>query len=73
MQLNRVFQRICAKVITSNEILMFKEDVATTICMLEMVMLPSFFDVMIHLVIHLVKSLICVASFTLNGCITLNR
>jgi len=57
MRLNRVFQRICAKVITSNEIFMFKEDVATTICMLEMVMLPFFFDVMIHLVIHLVEEL----------------
>jgi len=57
MRLNRVFQRICAKVITSKEIFMFKEDVATTICMLEMVMLPFFFDVMIHLVIHLVEEL----------------
>jgi hypothetical protein len=27
---------------------MFKEDVATTICMLKMVMPPSFFDVMTH-------------------------
>jgi hypothetical protein len=36
---------------------MFKEDVAMTIYMLEMVMPPSFFDVMTHLVIHLVKEL----------------
>jgi hypothetical protein len=55
MWLNRVFHRICAKLINFNEIFMFKEDVATTICMLEMVMLPSFFDVMTHLVIHLVE------------------
>jgi hypothetical protein len=34
---------------------MFKEDVATTLCMLEMEMPPSFFDVMTHLVIHLVE------------------
>jgi hypothetical protein len=36
---------------------MFREDVATTLCMLEMVMPPSFFDVMAHLVIHLIKEL----------------
>jgi hypothetical protein len=36
---------------------MFKEDVATTIYMLEMVMPLSFFDVMTHLVIHLVEEL----------------
>jgi hypothetical protein len=36
---------------------MFKEDVATTLCMLEMEMPPSFFDVMMHLVIHLVEEL----------------
>jgi hypothetical protein len=34
---------------------MFKEDVATTFCMLEMVMLPLFFDAMTHLVIHLIE------------------
>ncbi len=36
---------------------MFKEDVATTLCMLEMEMPPSFFDVMTHLVVHLVEEL----------------
>jgi hypothetical protein len=36
---------------------MFKEDVATTFCMLEMVMPPSFFDAMAHLVIYLIKEL----------------
>jgi hypothetical protein len=34
---------------------MFKEDVATTLCILEMEMPPSFFEVMMHLVIHLVE------------------
>jgi hypothetical protein len=34
---------------------MFKEDVATTLCMLEMEMPTSFFDVMTRLVIHLIE------------------
>jgi hypothetical protein len=36
---------------------MFKEDVAMTLYMLEMVMPPSFFDVMTHLVIHFIEKL----------------
>jgi hypothetical protein len=36
---------------------MFKEDVATILCMLEMEMPPFFFDVMAHLVVHLVEEL----------------
>jgi hypothetical protein len=34
---------------------MFKEDVTTILCMLEMEMPPSFFHVMTHLIIHLVE------------------
>ncbi len=34
---------------------MFKKDVTTTLCMLEMEMPPSFFDVMTHFMIHLVE------------------
>lgn len=34
-----------------------KKDVAITMCMLEMMMPPMFFDVMTHLVLHLVDEL----------------
>jgi hypothetical protein len=57
MPLGRVFQWICAKVINPNEIIMFREDVAMTFCMLEMVMPPYFFNVMTHLVIHLFEEI----------------
>jgi hypothetical protein len=36
---------------------MFKEDVATTLCMLEMEIPLSFFDVMTHLMIHLIEKI----------------
>ncbi len=55
MRLSRVFRQICGKFINPNEMPMYKNDVATTLCMLEMEMPPFFFDVMTHLVIHLVE------------------
>jgi hypothetical protein len=36
---------------------MIKEDVATTLCMLEMEMPLSLFDVMTHFVVHLIKEI----------------
>lgn len=46
-----------AKVIDSNDMSSFKEDVAVTMSILEIHMPPSFFDVMSHLVIHIVEDL----------------
>jgi len=40
-----------------NEMPKLKEDVVTILCMLEMEMPPAFFDVMTHLVLHLVEEL----------------
>lgn len=57
MRLSRVFRRICAKVVDPNDMPSLKEDVAVTMSMLEMHMPPSFFDVMSHLVLHLVEEL----------------
>jgi hypothetical protein len=57
MWLSRVIRWICGKIINPNEMPIFKEDVATTLCMLEMEMPPSFFDVMTHLMLHLVEEL----------------
>jgi hypothetical protein len=42
MWVSRVFQQTCGKTINLNEMLMLKEDVTTTLCMLEMEM-PLFF------------------------------
>jgi hypothetical protein len=35
----------------------FKEDVTITMCMLEITMPPSFFDIMVHLILHLMDEL----------------
>ena len=57
MQLSWVFRRICAKVVDPDNMPSLKEDVAVIMSMLEIHMPPSFFDVMSHLVLHLVEEL----------------
>jgi hypothetical protein len=50
MCFSRIFRHICAKVLDPVDMGTLKEDVAITMCMLEMTMPPSFFDIMVHLV-----------------------
>jgi hypothetical protein len=57
MCLNRMFQQICKKVVNPNEMPKLKKNVITTLCILEMEMPPTFFNVMTHLVLHLVEEL----------------
>lgn len=52
-----VFRQMCMKVVDPNKMHKLKEDVVVTLCMLEMEIPPSFFDVMTHLVLHLVEDL----------------
>jgi hypothetical protein len=47
------FNEICQRVIDKNKLEKLEEDVAVTLCMLERYFPPSFFDIMIHLTIHL--------------------
>ena len=57
MRLARVFKRICAKVVNPNDMPNLKVGVAATMSMLEIHMPPSFFDVVSHLVLHIVDKL----------------
>jgi hypothetical protein len=52
---SQVFQQICKKVVNPNEMPKLNKDVVTTLCMLEMKMPLAFFNVMTHLVLHLVE------------------
>ncbi|XP_022850555.1 uncharacterized protein LOC111372431 [Olea europaea var. sylvestris] len=53
LKLCSFFNEICQRVIGKNNIEKLEEDVAVTLCMLERFFPPSFFDIMIHLTIHL--------------------
>ena len=57
IRLGNLFQRICAKVIRLSEIQPLRTCAAEVLCLLEVHFPPGFFDVMTHLVIHLVDEL----------------
>ena len=58
MRACRVFRRICCKVWDPAYEENLREDVAITMCLMEMTFPPTFFDIMSHLPMHLVEKLI---------------
>ncbi|KAL0007409.1 hypothetical protein SO802_008911 [Lithocarpus litseifolius] len=53
MKLSCFFREICSKTLEVSEIENLEKDIAVTLCELEKIFPPSFFTVMVHLVIHL--------------------
>jgi hypothetical protein len=49
------FNSICAKVIDPETLDALHNDVVETLCRFEMYFPPSFFDIMVHLIVHLVR------------------
>ncbi|KAI5328207.1 hypothetical protein L3X38_027604 [Prunus dulcis] len=49
------FNAICAKTVDVSKLDKLEEDVVVTLCLLEKYFSPSFFDIMVHLVVHLVR------------------
>ena len=47
------FRKICSKTLTVSNIANAETDIAVTLCELEKIFPPSFFTVMVHLVMHL--------------------
>ncbi|KAL5576886.1 hypothetical protein UlMin_018585 [Ulmus minor] len=48
------FNALCNKVMNVNTLDSIQEELVTTLCLLEMYFLPAFFDVMVHLTVHLI-------------------
>lgn len=57
MRVSKVFRRICFKVWDPFEIDSLQNDVAIILVLIEMYFPPSFFDIMTHLLYHLVDEL----------------
>ncbi|XP_030946005.1 uncharacterized protein LOC115970519 [Quercus lobata] len=53
MKLACFFRKICSKTLTALDIASAEADIAVTLCELEKIFPPSFFTVMVHLVMHL--------------------
>jgi hypothetical protein len=51
------FNRITEKVIDEAELSVLKEFIAETLCQLDMCVPPSFFDIMPHLMMHMVDQI----------------
>jgi hypothetical protein len=49
------FKAICSKVIDPESLPSLQKEIVVTLCELEMYFPPSFFDIMVHLTVHLVK------------------
>jgi hypothetical protein len=56
-RLGYFFNFITQKVITEAELPALKEFIAETICQFEMCFPPSFFDMMVHLMVHMVDQI----------------
>lgn len=55
--MSRLFCKLCAKIVDMNDEAQMIFDSAETMCMMEMEMPPSFFNIMSHLPNHLVQEL----------------
>ncbi|CAN1160625.1 hypothetical protein LINPERPRIM_LOCUS37686, partial [Linum perenne] len=47
------FHRLCCKSLHVDAFVKLKDDIVTILCKLELIFPPAFFDVMVHLAIHL--------------------
>ncbi|KAF5443124.1 hypothetical protein F2P56_035712 [Juglans regia] len=52
-ELSTFFKELCARTLDVNRLLQLQIDIVTILCKLEMIFPPSFFDVMVHLAVHL--------------------
>jgi len=57
MKVSRLFQRLCSKVVRRDSKEQLMEDATETLATLERKFPPSFFDIMVHLTMHLVEEL----------------
>ncbi|XP_071741395.1 uncharacterized protein [Rutidosis leptorrhynchoides] len=53
MKLCRYYRQLCSKVLNPNDLFNMEKDIEKILCDLERIFPPSFFDVMIHLSVHL--------------------
>ena len=67
-----VSNAIYSKVIDPRQLDALENEVAIVLCQLEMYFPPSFFDIMVHLIVHLVREIRLCGPFFYGGCIQLS-
>ena len=81
------FNALCAKVVDLQKLKDIQNEIVITLCLLEKYFPPSFFDIMVHLMVHLVREVeLCgpvffrwmypierLGQFTLLSCINISK
>ena len=67
-----LFNAICSKVINPQQLDDLENEAAIVICQLEMYFPPSFLDIMVHLIVHLVREIRLCGPVFCGGCIQSN-
>ena len=55
IELSRFFNALCSKELVQSDIEKLSSSIAETLCQLEMIFPPAFFDIMMHLPVHLAE------------------
>ena len=53
VELSRYFKQLCSKTLIVGVLEQMEKSIAITLCKLEGIFVPAFFDVMVHLVVRL--------------------
>ncbi|RVW72866.1 hypothetical protein CK203_057205 [Vitis vinifera] len=69
VELCSFFKQLCSKVLKTDQLEHLENDIIVTLCKLERIFPPSFFDVMVHLPIHLASEAKVVDQCNIDGCI----
>ena len=54
VDLSNFFKSLCSKVLDKTELDALQEQIVLTLCKMEKLFIPSFFTIMVHLIVHLV-------------------
>ncbi|KAL6146310.1 hypothetical protein ACLB2K_056991 [Fragaria x ananassa] len=66
--LSTFFQRICVKELKKSDVRSLQEDIVYIMCKLERIFPPTFFDIMIHLMIHLPEQVLLTGPVQYTWC-----
>jgi len=53
VELSNYFKKLRSRTLNIDILEQMEKDIAITLCKLERILIPTFFDVMVHLVVHL--------------------
>jgi hypothetical protein len=54
-ELSRFFNALCSKKVVKSDMETLSTSIAETLCKLDMIFPPAFFDIMMHLLVHLAE------------------